>query len=162
MLMPSIFGESIFNGFFDDFGTMWPERRSSVRSTAMPVMKTDVKETETGYELDIDLPGYSKDQISAELKDGYLTISAKKETDSAKNASENAEDASAEAKPEDSGRYIRRERYFGSCSRSYFVGKDLELEDIKARFENGILKVSVPKKEAKPKIEENRFVTIEG
>ncbi|MDO4617306.1 MAG: Hsp20/alpha crystallin family protein [Lachnospiraceae bacterium] len=146
MLMPSIFGESLFNGFFDDFGTVWPERRPAQARPA--VMKTDVKETETGYELDIDLPGYSKEDVKAELKEGYLTISAKKETD--------------DGKKDEDGKYIRRERYFGSCSRSYFVGKEVEQEDIKAKFENGILKISVPKKEAKPKIEENKYITIEG
>ncbi len=157
MLMPSIFGESLFNGFFDDFGTVWPDRRQGVRSTAMPViMKTDVKETDSGYELDIDLPGYSKDEVQAELKDGYLTISAKKESDDKKDE-KNEKDQNSE-----NGKYIRRERYFGSCSRSYYVGEEIEQEDIKARFENGILKISIPKKEAAPKVEENRYITIEG
>ncbi len=149
MLMPSIFGENLFDGFFDDFGMNWPERRAAYDRAPRPaVMKTDVKESETGYELDIDLPGYGKDDVKAELKDGYLTITAKKETD--------------DGKKDEDGKYIRRERYYGSCSRSYFVGKDVEQEDIKAKFENGILKISVPKKEAKPKIEEKKYITIEG
>ncbi len=148
MLMPSIFGENLFNGFFDDFGMTWPERRPGADRPPMPIMKTDVKETENSYELDIDLPGYSKEDVKAELKEGYLTISAKKESDDGKKAED--------------GKYIRRERYFGSCSRSYYVGKDVEQQDIKAKFENGILKISVPKKEAKPKIEENKYITIEG
>ncbi|MCQ2510862.1 MAG: Hsp20/alpha crystallin family protein [Lachnospiraceae bacterium] len=148
MLMPSIFGENVFNGFFDDFGTIWPERRSGARAGMPAIMKTDVKETETGYELDIDLPGYNKEDVKAELKDGYLTISAETKTDT--------------EKKDEAGKYIRRERYFGNCSRRFFVGEEIEPEDIKARFENGILNVCIPKKEAKEKIEENRFVTIEG
>lgn len=148
MLMPSIFGENVFNGFFDDFAMPWPERKPGPRPAMPAIMKTDVKETETGYDLDIDLPGYTKEQVKAELKDGYLTISAETKSD--------------DDKKDEAGKFIRRERYMGSCRRSFFVGEEIELEDIKAKFENGILKIFVPKKEAKPKIEENRYITIEG
>lgn len=149
MLMPSIFGENVWNGFFDGFGTPWIERKTSTQNAAVPaIMKTDVKENETGYELDIDLPGYKKEDVKAELKEGYLTISAKTET--------------SDDKKDEAGKYIRRERYVGSCSRSFFVGEEIEQENIKAKFENGILKISVPKKEVKPEIPEKKYITIEG
>ena len=147
MLLPSIFGESLFDDFFEDFAR--PVRRIAKVNNDIPTaMRTDVKESETGYELDIDLPGYNKEDVQAKLKDGYLTIMAsiKKENEENKN----------------DGKYIRRERYYGSCNRSFYVGEHIEQEDIKAKFENGILKVSIPKKEAKPEIEEDKFITIEG
>ncbi len=146
MLMPSIFGENLFDDFFD-----YPAVRRHVERPAqkeLAIMKTDVKETEKGFELDIDLPGYDKENVNAELKDGYLTVSAETKTES--------------GDKDETGRYIRRERYFGSCKRSFFVGEDITEEDIKAKFENGVLKISVPKKEAKPKVEEKKFIQIEG
>ena len=111
-------------------------------------MRTDVKESETGYELDIDLPGYKKENVKAELKDGYLKISAESRQDN--------------DEKDENGKYIRRERYYGTCSRSFYVGEEVTQEDIRARFEDGILKVSVPKKEAKPAIEESKYIAIEG
>lgn len=117
-------------------------------NTSPSVMRTDVKESEAGYELNIDLPGYKKEDVKAELKDGYLTISA----ESRQNKDEK----------DDAGKYIRRERYYGTCSRSFYVGEDVQQEDIRARFEDGILIVSVPKKETKPVIEESRYIPIEG
>lgn len=111
-------------------------------------MSTDVKENDRGYELHIELPGYKKEDVKAELKDGTLTINAsmKKEND----------------EKDENGKYIRRERYCGNCSRSFYVGDAIEQEDIKAKFEDGILKVFVPKKEAKPAVEEKKYITIEG
>ncbi|MGN0681346.1 MAG: Hsp20/alpha crystallin family protein [Candidatus Fimisoma sp.] len=141
MLMPSIFGENLFDDFMDDF--MMNRGARSVQN----VMKTDIKETDDSYELKIEMPGYRKEDVKAQLKDGYLTISA--ETDN-----------SSEEKNEE-GKYIRRERYTGAVSRSFFVGKDLTEEDIKARFENGILHIALPK-EAPKKIEENKYIAIEG
>ena len=141
MLMPSIFGENLFDDFMDDF--MINRGARSVQN----VMKTDIKETDDSYELKIEMPGYRKEDIKAQLKDGYLTISA--ETDN-----------SSEEKNEE-GKYIRRERYTGAVSRSFFVGKDLTEEDIRARFENGILHIALPK-EAPKKIEENKYIAIEG
>ena len=141
MLMPSIFGENLFDSFFNDF--------ARVEKTEVPkIMKTDIKENDMGFELDIELPGCSKEDVSAELKDGYLTIAGKTST-------------STDEK-DDSGRFIRRERYQGSCSRSFFVGEELEQEDIKAKIENGILKVFVPKKEPKPAVETRKMIQIEG
>ena len=142
MLVPSIFGEDLFDTFFDDF------KRPARSNTNINVMRTDIKETDAGFELDIDLPGYKKEDVQAELKDGYLTISAKTNT--------------TREEKDENGKYIRKERYSGSCSRSFYVGEDLEQQDIKATFEDGILKVMVPKKEAKPAVEENRYITIEG
>lgn len=147
MLMPSIFGENLIDEFFDDFARpVKHAARVSVPSNV--VMRTDVKEKESGYELDIDLPGYKKEDVQAQLKDGYLTITATTKKD--------------EEQKEEGGKYIRRERYSGTCSRSFYVGEDIEQEDIRAKFEDGILKISVPKKEAKPKVEENKYITIEG
>ena len=111
-------------------------------------MRTDIKETQNGYELDIDLPGYKKADVQAELKEGYLTISASTRKD--------------ESEKDKDGKYLRRERYYGSCSRSFYVGDAVTQEDIKARFEDGILKVTVPKKEVKPQVEESKYIAIEG
>lgn len=147
MLMPSIFGESLFDEFFDDF--VRPAKNVARFNTATPaVMRTDVKENETGYELDIDLPGYKKEDVQAQLKDGYLTITA---------STKNNDD-----QKDENGKYIRRERYYGTCSRSFYVGEDISQEDIKAKFEDGILRIGVPKKDAKPEVEENQFIPIEG
>ena len=145
MYMPSIFGENLFDDFFEDFAR--PVRHRHPAPMRMPAaMKTDVKETEEGYQLDIDLPGFKKDDVQAQLKDGYLTIKA---------------ETSSENEQKDDARYIRRERTFGSCSRSFYVGNAVTEEDIKAKFEDGILKVMIPKKEAKA-VEENHMISIEG
>ena len=143
MLMPSIFG----NDFMDDF-FVFPQERKSAASTKNNLMQTDVKETETGYEVVIDLPGYSKENVNAELKDGYLIISAT----TTSNDEEKSED----------GKYIRKERYSGSCQRSFYVGDNLTQEDIKGEFKHGILTLNVPKKEAKPAVETNKYIAIEG
>ncbi len=115
---------------------------------AKNVMKTDVKETDNSYEVDIDLPGFKKDEIEAKLENGYLTISAAKGLDK-------------EEKDEKDGKYIRKERYSGAMSRSFYVGDELKQEDIKAKYEDGILKLSVPKKEQK-KVETTKHIAIEG
>ena len=147
MYMPSIFRESLFDDFFEDFAR--PMRRIG-GLTQMPSggMRTDVKERDGGYELHIELPGYKKEDVKAELKDGYLTINATTKQ-------ENNETNETE-------KYIRRERFYGSCSRCFFVGETVEQEDIKAKFEDGILKVFVPKKENKPSVEEKKYIMIEG
>ena len=140
MLLPSIFGEDLFDDWMMDF----PFRGS--RSTSL--MKTDVKETDTAYELEMDLPGFKKDEIKVALKNGYLTISAEK-------GLEPEEDKK-------SGRYIRQERYAGACQRSFYVGDDLTEEDIRAKFRHGVLKVTVPKKEVKPAVDAKKYIEIEG
>ncbi len=144
MLMPSIWGENLFDDFF---GLDYPKRKL-LKADLGEMMKTDIKEHESGYELDISLPGYKKENVVVALKDGYLTI------DASTSKNQDVED-------EKSGKYIRRERYTGSCSRSFYVGEDLTEEDIKAKFEDGILKLSVPKKVEKPAVEEKKYITIE-
>ena len=146
MLMPSIFGENLFNDDWMDFG--FPEvDKALYGKRANNVMKTDVKETDTGYEVDIDLPGFKKDEINAQLDNGYLTISAAKGLD--------------KDEKDKKGKYIRKERYAGAMSRSFYVGEGVTQEDIKAKYEDGILRLSVPKKEAKA-VENKKYIAIEG
>ena len=146
MLMPSIFGENLFNDDWMNFG--FPEVDKALYGKhAGHVMKTDVKETDTGYEVDIDLPGFKKDEINAKLEDGYLTISAAKGLD--------------KDEKDKNDKYIRRERYAGSMSRSFYVGENMKEEDIHAKYENGILTLDVPK-EQKKAVPEKRYIAIEG
>ena len=146
MLMPSIFGENLFNDDWMDFE--FPEVDKALYGKhANNVMKTDVKETDTGYEVDIDLPGFKKDEINAQLDNGYLTISAAKGLD--------------KDEKDKKGKYIRKERYAGAMSRSFYVGEGITQEDIKAKYEDGILRLSVPKKEAKA-VENKKYIAIEG
>lgn len=136
MMLPSIFRDNLFDemmnfSFEDDFFG----RKNMVRKgSAKPMMSTDVKENENGYEIAIELPGFKKEEVLADLANGYLTVKAEKEADN---------------DTEENGSYIRRERYYGSCSRSFYVGEAVGEEDIKAKFENGLLKLSVPKKDTK-------------
>ena len=143
MLMPSLFGENLLDEFFE---TPHFARRSF--GNGQKLMNTDVKDLGNAYEIAMDLPGFKKEDVHAELKDGYLTINA------ATNASNDTTD--------ENGTFIRRERYSGSCSRSFYVGENVTQEDIRAKFEDGILKISVPKIEEKPQIEENKYIAIEG
>ena len=146
MLMPSIFGENLFNDDWMDFG--FPEVDKALYGKhANNVMKTDVKETDTGYEVDIDLPGFKKDEINAQLDNGYLTISAAKGLD--------------KDEKDKKGKYIRKERYAGAMSRSFYVGEGVTQEDIKAKYEDGILRISVAKKEANA-VENKKYIAIEG
>ena len=150
MLRPSIFGEDLFDEmmnfpFEDEF---FGKHNPLYGKHAKNMMKTDVRETDGSYEVDIDLPGFKKDEISAELKNGYLTISAAKELNK-------------DEQDKKTGNYIRRERYAGSMSRSFYVGEDVAQEDIHAKFENGILQLTIPKKDAKA-VEQNNYIAIEG
>lgn len=149
MLRPSIFNDNLFDDFFEFPFFDDRAERKLYGHNAKNIMKTDIKEHKEGYELEIDLPGFHKNEIQAELKDGYLTISAAKQLNQ-------------DEKEKESGKYIRRERYTGSCQRSFYVGEDITQEDIKAEFKHGILKLFVPKKEVKPQVEERKFVSIEG
>ena len=154
MLMPSIFGEDLFDDFFDDFPFYddKAERRLEKKlygRRAQNLMKTDIREMDNGYEVVIDLPGFKKDEVKASLDNGYLTISAAKGLDQ-------------DEKDKESGRYIRRERYAGACERSFYGGEHVTQEEIKAEFKHGILKLFVPKKETKPVVEENKYIAIEG
>lgn len=148
-MMPSIFGENLFDDFFDDDFSMFPAltgRNPLYGKHAKNLMKTDVRETENTYELDIDLPGFKKDEISIDLKDGYLSISAAKGLD-----------RDQEGKK---GKYIRQERYAGACSRSFFVGEGVEPKDVSAKFEDGILKISLPK-QVKKELPQSPRIAIE-
>ena len=147
--LPTVFGENLMD-VFDDFDRNFFRGFGNLDHTlygkhAQNLMKTDVKETEDGYEVDVDLPGFKKDEISLELNNGYLTISAAKGVD---------KDAQ-----EDNSRYIRRERYAGVCSRSFYVGNTIRPEDISAKYEDGILKLSVPKNVTR-ELPENTSVNI--
>ena len=147
--MPSIFGEDLFDDFMNDFRLpAFPDVDKELYGKhAKNLMKTDVKETEKGYEVDMDLPGFKKDEIQIELKDGYLTVSAEKGLD------KDEEDKK--------GKYIRKERYAGALSRTFYLGEEIREEEIKAKFENGILSVSIPKEEEK-KVEGPKHISIEG
>ena len=149
MMLPTIFGEHLFDDFMDDAfeRNFFGGRNPLYGKHSKNLMKTDVKETETGYELDIDLPGFKKDEISAHLEDGYLTVSAAKGVDKDEKDNE--------------GHYIRRERYSGSMTRSFYVGNVVTEEDIKAKYEDGILSLSIPKKDPKA-VEAKRYIAIEG
>jgi len=149
MMMPSIFGENLFDDCMDfPFENEFFGKKNPLYGKhAKNMMKTDVRETDNSYEVDIDLPGFKKDEISVELKDGYLTINAAKGLDK-------------DQKDKD-GSYIRRERYAGSMTRSFFVGNGITKEEIHAKYENGILMLSVPKKAAKA-VENNHYISIEG
>ena len=154
MLMPSIFGEDMFDDFMRDFPFFDENAGNKIEKKlygrhAKNMMKTDIKELEGGYELEMDLPGFTKDEITAELKDGYLTVSATKGLDK-------------DEQEKETGKYIRRERYAGACQRSFYVGEDVTEQDIKAEFKHGMLKLFVPKKKAKPAVETKKYVTIEG
>lgn len=141
MLMPSIFGESLLEDCLD-----YPH--GSHRYHANEMMKTDIKDIDGAYELTMNLPGIRKEDVKVQLKDGYLTIGAVSGYESGNEESD--------------GTYIRRERYMGSCSRSFYVGEQVEQKDIKAKFENGTLRITVPKMEDGPAVENENYIAIEG
>ena len=147
-MLPSIFGENLFDDFFSDpFGMMVSQGRDPLYGKhAKNLMKTDVRETEGTYELDVDLPGFTKDEVNVELKNGYLTIQASKGLD--------------KDESDKKGKYIRQERYAGACSRSFYVGEDVEAGEVAAKFENGILQLSIPKKEHK-QLPQNSTIQIQ-
>ena len=152
MLLPRIWDEDLFENM--DNWMSWPDE-SEFFGKKNPLygkheknlMKTDVRETKNSYEVDVDLPGFKKDEINAQLDNGYLTISAAKGLD--------------KDEKDKKGKYIRKERYAGAMQRSFYVGENLTDEDIKAKYENGILKLSVPKKPAKA-VEAKKTIAIEG
>ncbi len=148
MLLPSIFGESLLDDWMDfpkvDFGDV---DRKLYGKRAAQVMKTDVHEHDDKYEMDIDLPGFKKDEIKLTLNDGYLTVSAAKGLD--------------KEEKDKKGKIIRQERYAGSMQRSFFVGEAVKQEDVKAKFEDGVLKLDIPKDEV-DKLPEKQYIAIEG
>ncbi len=154
-----IFGESLMDDWFDDFDREFRDldkewNRSFGRKNplfgkrAKNLMKTDVREHDDQYEVDIELPGFKKEEVNIELKDGYLVISAEKGLD--------------KEHKDKAGKMIRQERYAGSMTRSFYVGEAVKQEDIKAKLEHGVLKLMIPKEEEKPAVEEKKYIAIEG
>ncbi|MBR5739953.1 MAG: Hsp20/alpha crystallin family protein [Firmicutes bacterium] len=142
MLLPSIFGDNLFDNFMDD---MFPAPRKGYKQ--MPsIMRTDIRETGDSYVLDVELPGFKKEDVKLQLKDGYLNISASTTT--------------SDEEEDENGKFLRRERYTGAMQRSFYVGEDLTEEDVKAKFEKGVLTLTLPKEQPK-KIEEPKFIAIE-
>ena len=142
MLMPSIFSRDFMDDLFD-----MPQRTYTKSYSANGLMKTDIKESEEGFTVEMDLPGFCREDISAELKDGYLTVTA-----TAKKAEENTSDKKE--------KYVQKERFHATCNRSFYVGDNMKQEDIKAKFENGVLPLQVPKKEEIPEEQTKKFITI--
>ncbi len=149
MLMPSIFRENLFDDWFDfpDFSDLDQTEKKLYGRRADRLMKTDVHEHDDHYEVDIDLPGFAKDEITIELNNGYLTVSAAKGLDKDQN--------------DKKGKLIRQERYAGAMQRSFYVGEQLTEEDVKASFKHGVLSLCLPKKEAKA-VPEKKTIMIEG
>jgi HSP20 family protein len=146
MLMP-VMRNSFFEDFLKDFPMGFaPAANNHERNQAGSVMKTDIKEDENGFDIVMDLPGFKKENVKAQIRDGYLVIQAETRTDN--------------EEKDDKGKYLRRERYYGNCQRSFYVGDEITEEDIKARFEDGVLNINIPKKEKQ--IEEPKYVAIEG
>ena len=136
MLVPRRNNFDLFDDFFDD--GFFPKKERNL-------MRTDIKEKKNEYVIDIDLPGFSKENINLSLKNGYLDVSAKVE--------QNNDD-------EEESKFVRRERFYGECSRSFYVGEDITEEDIDAEFKNGILKIEIPKKEEVKKADETKQIEI--
>ena len=154
MLVPRIFDDRVFDNFFEDFGFPFlsdKDRKKLEKKLygrkGKDLMKTDIREKEEGYELDMDLPGFKKEEVHVTLENGYLTIHAEKGMEH-ENEKKKAN-------------YIRRERYTGACERIFYVGDDLKEEDIKGEFKHGVLKLYIPKKLEKPEVEEKKYITIE-
>ena len=153
MLTPSVFGKDFFDDlfefpFYDDRDMQKLEKKLYGRR-GKNLMKTDIKDTDKAYELEMDLPGFKKDEIKVSLENGYLTISAARGLD-------------VDEQEKETAKYIRKERYAGSCQRSFYVGEGVKQEDIRGEFKHGILKLVIPKKEDKPEMETSKYITIEG
>ena len=150
MMMPRIFGENLFDDFMNDFAfPAFPNVEKTLYGKhARNLMKTDVKDTDTGYEVDVDLAGFKKDEIQIELEKGFLTVTAAKGLD--------------KDEKDKKDNYIRRERYAGSMSRSFYVGEHVTEDDIHPKYENGILSFTVPKEEAKAIEDKKHYISIEG
>ena len=149
---------NVFDTFFGDpwFNDPWFDDRDIQKAqkklyghNEKKLMLTDIKESDKGYELEMDLPGFKKEEIKASIENGYLIISAEKGLEQ-------------DEKDNEGKKYIRRERYTGSCQRAFYVGDEIEQGDIKASFKHGILRLDIPKKQPKPQVEENKFISIEG
>lgn len=158
MMTPSIFRENLFDNFFDNFFDIPSFDHKAIQKAqnelyghhAANIMKTDIQEHEDHFVVDIDLPGFKKDELSIELKEGYLVVNA-------------AKGIHKDEVEDKSGKFVRRERFAGSMSRSFYIGEDIKEEEIHAKFEDGVLRLSVPIPEpGKPEIEDKRYIAIEG
>ena len=157
MMTPSLFHDNfdLFDRFFQDPWLGFNDReykdleKKLYGHRAKNVMNTDIKESDSGYEMIIDLPGFKKEEVNVSLENGYLTINAEKGLDK-------------DEQEQKTGKYIRKERYAGACARSFYVGEDITQDEIKGKFKHGILRLTIPKKEAKPAIEQTNYITIEG
>lgn len=150
-MFPALMNDTMFSDLFDDpFFEGWRDNGNGSAAAALAnnMMSTDVRETKDGYDVDIDMPGFKKDDINLELQNGYLTVSAHR-------------DSEHDDKAQD-GKWLRRERYAGSCSRSFYVGEDVKETDIHASYKNGTLCLQVPKMQAQPQVEAKRQIAIEG
>ena len=150
MMMPSIFGENLFDDDWMNFPfeqDFWGKKNPLYGKHAKNMMKTDIRDVDGNYELEIDLPGFKKEDVKIQLKNGYLNIQATREE--------------KKDEKDDKGKYVRRERYTGTCNRSFYVGSSIKHEDIHAKYENGILHVTFPKEETKKEAEEKKFVSID-
>ena len=149
MLMPKLFTDNLFDDFFDDFGLekeMQNLDRKIYGKRANREMLTDVKEHDDHYEVEIDIPGFKKEDVGVELVDGYLIVTAHKGHEQDEKNKE--------------GKIIRQERYSGTMSRSFYVGDDITTDDIHGKYEGGVLSLTIPKKE-KEKIETSNKIMIE-
>ncbi|PWG58997.1 Hsp20/alpha crystallin family protein [Bifidobacterium catulorum] len=149
-MFPALMNDTMFSDLFDDpFFEGWRSAgNNAAAATPTSMMSTDVRETDKAYDVDIDMPGFDKNDINVELNNGYLTVSAHKDED--------------HGDKDDSGKWLRRERYVGTCSRSFYVGEDVKESDIHASYKNGTLCLEVPKIEAKPQVEAKHQIAIEG
>lgn len=148
-MLPTVFGDNIFDDFFADpfFRAAGVDNAQPTRAMQRNLMTTDVRESDDAYTVVMDLPGYNKDDIQVDLKNGYLNVTAKRESN--------------DDEKDKNGKYLRRERYFGTCTRSFYVGDDIKRDDIKATYTNGILSLTVPKKNAQ-EVEDSHRIAIEG
>ena len=148
MLLPSRRTRDLVDGLMIDPFETFLDNAATLAKPSSSLMKTDIEETDKSYELTIDLPGFKKDEVTAELSDGYLCVSASTET--------------TKEERNEKGSFIRKERFSGTCNRKFFVGDDVSEDDIKAKFEDGLLKISVPKKEQAPEDAPKKVISIEG
>ena len=148
MALPVVFHDNLFDDFFDAFNPFWDDRaferemdrsaRNAFGKRGANMMKTDVKQTENGYDVAVDLPGCKKEDVQLDLQDGYLTIQA-------------VRSHSNDEKDKD-GHYLRRETFSGTCSRSFYIGDSVRKEDVHARFEDGVLHISLPAPQQQPEL----------
>lgn len=148
MYMPALFGEDLMDDWMDDMDRAFSRKNPLFGRSAKNLMKTDVRELDNAYELAVDLPGFRKDEIKLELKDGCLVISA------AKGVEKDDKDKK--------GRMIRNERYSGAVERSFYVGEDVTEDEVKAKFEDGVLRITIPKKDGEKKTPEHKLIAIAG